>query len=214
MPIPTEPIGSIPRPVPLIEAIKERGFNDPALDALFDEAIRDTIARFEATGSPVITDGEQRKYHNFGTYWVDGLSKILEGIHAEYEKKLAAEKKTNSKHADEVVRARRELESTEASVTAARARLAELLNQQATLDPRRRLGVFLEERVQSTQYRSQQGIISLVHKDFSELSKYMKDLRESPPRTVRPRARRVPFGPSIASCSTSTTSIAAGRRTW
>jgi 5-methyltetrahydropteroyltriglutamate--homocysteine methyltransferase len=43
---------------------------------MFDEAIRDTIARFEATGSPVITDGEQRKYHNFGTYCVDGLPNI------------------------------------------------------------------------------------------------------------------------------------------
>jgi 5-methyltetrahydropteroyltriglutamate--homocysteine methyltransferase len=29
--------------------------------------------RFEATDSPVITDGEQRKYHNFWTYPVDGL---------------------------------------------------------------------------------------------------------------------------------------------
>jgi methionine synthase II (cobalamin-independent) len=32
---------------------------------MFDEAVRDTIARFEATDSAVITDGEQRKYHNF-----------------------------------------------------------------------------------------------------------------------------------------------------
>jgi 5-methyltetrahydropteroyltriglutamate--homocysteine methyltransferase len=74
--IPTEPIGSIPRPLELIEAIKFKGSLDPALDPLFDEAIRDTIARFEATGSPVITDGEQRKYHNFGTYCVDGLPNI------------------------------------------------------------------------------------------------------------------------------------------
>src|SRR6202790_1990843 len=71
--IPTEPIGSIPRPLELIEAIKIKGSLDPALNLLFDEAIRDTIARFEATGSPVITDGEQRKYHNFGTYCVHGL---------------------------------------------------------------------------------------------------------------------------------------------
>jgi len=76
MTIPTEPIGSIPRPVGLIEAIKTSGSTDPALDPLFDEAIRDTIAHFEATGSPVITDGEQRKYHNFGTYCVDGLPNI------------------------------------------------------------------------------------------------------------------------------------------
>jgi 5-methyltetrahydropteroyltriglutamate--homocysteine methyltransferase len=74
--IPTEPIGSIPRPLELIEAIKIKGSLDPALGLLFDEAIRDTIARFEATGSPVITDGEQRKYHNFGTYCVDGLPNI------------------------------------------------------------------------------------------------------------------------------------------
>ena len=46
---------------------------DPSLDPLYDEAIRDTIERFEATGSPVITDGEQRKYHNFWTYCVHGL---------------------------------------------------------------------------------------------------------------------------------------------
>jgi 5-methyltetrahydropteroyltriglutamate--homocysteine methyltransferase len=74
MNIPTEPIGSIPRPVELIEAIADRGdHSDPSLDPLYTEAIRDTIARFEGTGSPVITDGEQRKYHNFWTYSVDGL---------------------------------------------------------------------------------------------------------------------------------------------
>ncbi len=76
MTIPTEPIGSIPRPLALIEAIKNSGSQDPALDPLFEEAIRDTIERFEATGSPVVTDGEQRKYHNFATYCVDGLLNI------------------------------------------------------------------------------------------------------------------------------------------
>src|ERR1700680_4256703 len=74
MPIPTEPIGSIPRPLSLLEAIRACGDGmDPALEPLYDAAIRDTIARFEATGSPVITDGEQRKYHNFWTYCVHGL---------------------------------------------------------------------------------------------------------------------------------------------
>ena len=71
--IPTEPIGSIPRPLELIEAVSKGDADDPALDPLYDSAIRDTIARFEATGSPVITDGEQRKYHNFWTYSVHGL---------------------------------------------------------------------------------------------------------------------------------------------
>jgi 5-methyltetrahydropteroyltriglutamate--homocysteine methyltransferase len=73
MTIPTEPIGSIPRPPSLIEAIATRDGTDPALEPLYEEAIRDTIERFEATGSPVITDGEQRKYHNFWTYSVHGL---------------------------------------------------------------------------------------------------------------------------------------------
>jgi 5-methyltetrahydropteroyltriglutamate--homocysteine methyltransferase len=73
MPIPTEPIGSIPRPHSLIEAIASRDGQDPELEPLYDEAVRDTIERFEATGSPVITDGEQRKYHNFWTYCVHGL---------------------------------------------------------------------------------------------------------------------------------------------
>src|ERR1044072_5348929 len=73
MMIPTEPIGSIPRPLELIEAVAARTWNDPALEPLYEAAVRDTIARFEATGSPVITDGEQHKYHNFWTYSVEGL---------------------------------------------------------------------------------------------------------------------------------------------
>lgn len=71
--IPTEPIGSIPRPLELIDAIAASGGDDPVQDWLYDNAIRDTIERFEATGSPVISDGEQRKYHNFWTYSVHGL---------------------------------------------------------------------------------------------------------------------------------------------
>jgi 5-methyltetrahydropteroyltriglutamate--homocysteine methyltransferase len=73
MTIPTEPIGSIPRPPQLLAELARREGTDPALDPLYDEAIRDTVVRFEATGSPVITDGEQRKYHNFWTYCVHGL---------------------------------------------------------------------------------------------------------------------------------------------
>ena len=71
--IPTEPIGSIPRPPELIDALAQDGQRRPGLDPLYEAAIRDTIERFEATGSPVITDGEQRKYHNFWTYCVHGL---------------------------------------------------------------------------------------------------------------------------------------------
>jgi len=72
VPIPTEPIGSIPRPPEFIAATARLGRLDPALDALCDAAVKDTVERFEATGSPVITDGEQRKYQNFWTYSVEG----------------------------------------------------------------------------------------------------------------------------------------------
>jgi 5-methyltetrahydropteroyltriglutamate--homocysteine methyltransferase len=72
--IPTEPIGSIPRPKELLDGIAEIGDGtDPRLEPLYAAAIQDTVWQFEATGSPVITDGEQRKYHNFWTYSVEGL---------------------------------------------------------------------------------------------------------------------------------------------
>jgi 5-methyltetrahydropteroyltriglutamate--homocysteine methyltransferase len=75
MMIPTEPIGSIPRPLALIDAVKALGDHaHPSLESLYEAAIRDTIERFEETGSPVIADGEQRKYHNFWTYCVHGLA--------------------------------------------------------------------------------------------------------------------------------------------
>jgi hypothetical protein len=59
--IPTEPIGSIPTPVDLIERVAKGDSEDPNLALLYEDAIRDTIKRFEATGSPVVTGGEQRK---------------------------------------------------------------------------------------------------------------------------------------------------------
>ena len=61
MTIPTEPIGSIPRPLPLIDAMERLGSTHPSLEPLYDAAVRDTIAQFEASGSPVITDGYTRR---------------------------------------------------------------------------------------------------------------------------------------------------------
>jgi 5-methyltetrahydropteroyltriglutamate--homocysteine methyltransferase len=46
-----------------------------ALTRLQEEAVRDTIRRFEATGSPVITDGEQTK-PSFATYPIHGLERL------------------------------------------------------------------------------------------------------------------------------------------
>src|SRR3954462_14564001 len=68
--IPTEPVGSLPRPSRLQEAYASYDageFEQSDLEALQDEAVRDSIQRFEATGSPIISDGEQR-WSSFATY--------------------------------------------------------------------------------------------------------------------------------------------------
>lgn len=78
MTLPTEPIGSIPRPPELVEGMKAFAAGKlPAdrMEALFDAAVRDTIRRFEETGSPVISDGEQRK-PSFATYPIHGLPNL------------------------------------------------------------------------------------------------------------------------------------------
>ena len=62
MALPTEPIGSIPRPLALIEAVRafQAGrMSQAELQSHYESAVQDTVARFEATGSPVVTDGEQ-----------------------------------------------------------------------------------------------------------------------------------------------------------
>jgi 5-methyltetrahydropteroyltriglutamate--homocysteine methyltransferase len=78
MPIPTEPIGSIPRPKALIEEIglfATGRLPKEQLDRLYETALADTIKLFEATGSPVITDGEQTK-PSFDTYPIHGLKTL------------------------------------------------------------------------------------------------------------------------------------------
>lgn len=82
MAIPTEPIGSIPRPIELINGIAARAqgtITKAELQALYDNALRETIGRMEATGAPVITDGEQTK-PSFATYPI-GPQFDGEGIH-------------------------------------------------------------------------------------------------------------------------------------
>src|SRR6202162_2724485 len=78
MPIPTEPIGSIPRPADLLAAIQAHSIGKISREQLLaseDEALRDTLARFEYTGSPIITDGEQTK-PSFATYPLSGLNNL------------------------------------------------------------------------------------------------------------------------------------------
>src|SRR5262249_42136877 len=81
MTLPTEPIGSIPRPRELVaglEAFAVHRITANELDALFEAAVKDTIRRFEETGSPVVTDGEQRK-PSFATYSIHGLANLAPG---------------------------------------------------------------------------------------------------------------------------------------
>lgn len=81
MTLPTEPIGSIPRPQALLDgmaAAAAGNIGPEQLDALFDDAVRDTLRRFDETGSPVVTDGEQRK-PSFATYPVAGLTGLVGG---------------------------------------------------------------------------------------------------------------------------------------
>ncbi|HEX4959310.1 MAG TPA: cobalamin-independent methionine synthase II family protein [Thermoanaerobaculia bacterium] len=78
MPLPTEPIGSIPRPPELIRAVQESQqgrVSQQDLDELYRQALVDTIQRFEETGSPVITDGEQTK-PSFATYPIHGAGNL------------------------------------------------------------------------------------------------------------------------------------------
>jgi methionine synthase II (cobalamin-independent) len=68
--LPTEPVGSLPRPANLQEAYAAYDaskIKKQELEALQDEAARDSIKRMEATGSPIVSDGEQR-WSSFATY--------------------------------------------------------------------------------------------------------------------------------------------------
>jgi 5-methyltetrahydropteroyltriglutamate--homocysteine methyltransferase len=82
MPIPTEPIGSIPRTADLLVAMGGHAagrISAEQLKTAEDSALRDTIARLEETGSPVITDGEQTK-PSFATYPLSGLHLASDGV--------------------------------------------------------------------------------------------------------------------------------------
>jgi len=86
--IPTEPIGSIPRTPELIRAFARRQagrISAAEFESAAAEALRDTIRRFEQSGSPVITDGEQTK-PSFATYPLDGLANLApDGIVIPFE---------------------------------------------------------------------------------------------------------------------------------
>jgi methionine synthase II (cobalamin-independent) len=68
--IPTEPVGSLPRPQKLQDAYAAHDEGKISLEDLEkeqDAASKDSIERMEATGSPIVSDGEQR-WSSFATY--------------------------------------------------------------------------------------------------------------------------------------------------
>ncbi|MFE2210209.1 MULTISPECIES: cobalamin-independent methionine synthase II family protein [Streptomyces] len=78
MRIPTEPIGSVPRPADLRAALDGRAqgmLDQTELAKQQESAIADTLTRLEETGSSVLVDGEQSK-PSFVTYPVAGLDTL------------------------------------------------------------------------------------------------------------------------------------------
>ena len=78
MTIPTEGVGSVPRPRYLLEAMQalQAGtLNGEAYGAAVERALAETIAEMESTGSPIVSDGEQSK-PSFATYPLEGLTNL------------------------------------------------------------------------------------------------------------------------------------------
>ncbi|MHA3683969.1 hypothetical protein ACXR2W_06920 [Leucobacter sp. HY1908] len=68
--LPTEPVGSLPRPARLQRVVLDAELGLVSASELAeaqDRAVSDTIAGLEATGSPIVTDGEQRR-QSFSSY--------------------------------------------------------------------------------------------------------------------------------------------------
>ena len=68
--IPTEPVGSLPRPDKLQAAYADYDagkISREQLETEQDAAAKDSVSRGEATGAPIISDGEQW-WSSFATY--------------------------------------------------------------------------------------------------------------------------------------------------
>jgi methionine synthase II (cobalamin-independent) len=90
--IPTEPVGSLPRPGRLQQAYAQYDAGEISREQLESEqdmAVRDSIEHLEATGAPIISDGEQR-WSSFATYAIadtlagTGLADNLAGAGGQY----------------------------------------------------------------------------------------------------------------------------------
>ena len=78
MAIPTEGVGSVPRPQYLIDAtsaLQDGTMTEDAHATVVRRALAETISAMEATGSPIISDGEQSN-SSFVTYPLEGLTNL------------------------------------------------------------------------------------------------------------------------------------------
>ncbi|VAV86612.1 5-methyltetrahydropteroyltriglutamate--homocysteine methyltransferase [hydrothermal vent metagenome] len=76
MKIPSESVGSVPRPAYLLQAM-QAGTPAATYETAVDKALAETIAAMQATGSSIITDGEQSK-PSFATYPLSGLQNLAD----------------------------------------------------------------------------------------------------------------------------------------
>ncbi|MFT4231589.1 MAG: hypothetical protein QM606_02260 [Leucobacter sp.] len=78
--LPTEPVGSLPRPARLQRAVLDAETGLASQAQLREEqmlAVLDTLERMAATGSPIVSDGEQRR-QSFSSYPL-GTDEVEEG---------------------------------------------------------------------------------------------------------------------------------------
>lgn len=112
--IPTEPIGSIPRPGYLVTALADFAtgkISGELLREFQERALSETLEWFAKTGSPVVTDGEQTK-PSFATYPLTGLGSLApDGVvipfadgHTRQLPRLTAAPFTYQVHADSYLR--------------------------------------------------------------------------------------------------------------
>ena len=180
MPLPTEPIGSIPRPVELIEGLKAfraGDLSEETLDTMYDRALRATVDALEGTGSPVISDGEQAK-PSFLTYPVegapnlapDGLEIPFEGGHARQLPRLTEGPFRYQRYADEYLERAQEYASVPVKQSVISASALSLLYPEDGLDdyPREAFLDDLVDEVERDIRRCLEAGAHAVQIDFTE----------------------------------------------
>ncbi|GAA1317475.1 hypothetical protein ACFSWE_10565 [Leucobacter albus] len=114
--LPTEQVGSLPRPARLQRTVLDAeigAISATELEAEQELAVRDTLDRLAATGSPIVSDGEQRR-QSFASYPLAGgdveagpvFAVFADGHHRVVPRLTTAPFRFQSWAADDVARAR------------------------------------------------------------------------------------------------------------